>query len=64
LGRFGDCGTEHAHDEFFRIQFRDVDLRSVRVSGVYERLCFRITHEDARRFYMKLEPDIAVPRSN
>jgi ribosomal protein S18 acetylase RimI-like enzyme len=31
---------------------------------LYERLGFRITHEDDRKFYMKREPDMAAPTSD
>jgi GNAT superfamily N-acetyltransferase len=31
---------------------------------LYERLGFRITHEDDRKFYMKREPDMAAPASD
>jgi GNAT superfamily N-acetyltransferase len=31
---------------------------------LYERLGFRITHEDDRKFYMKRDPDMAAPISN
>jgi ribosomal protein S18 acetylase RimI-like enzyme len=30
---------------------------------LYERLGFRITHEDERKFYMKRDPDMAAPVS-
>jgi ribosomal protein S18 acetylase RimI-like enzyme len=30
---------------------------------LYERLGFRITHEDERKFYMKRDPDRAAPIS-
>jgi ribosomal protein S18 acetylase RimI-like enzyme len=30
---------------------------------LYERLGFRITHEDERKFYMKRDPDLAAPVS-
>ena len=31
---------------------------------LYERLGFRITHEDDRKFYMKRDPDMVAPISN
>jgi len=31
---------------------------------LYRRLGFQITHEDARKFYLRREPDTAVPISN
>jgi ribosomal protein S18 acetylase RimI-like enzyme len=30
---------------------------------LYERLGFRVTHEDARKFYMKRDPDMTAPIS-
>ena len=30
---------------------------------LYDRLGFRITHEDDRKFYMRREPDGVAPRS-
>ncbi len=31
--------------------------------GLYERLGFRVTHEDVRKFYMMRDPDMAAPVS-
>ena len=31
---------------------------------LYERLGFRTTHEDDRKFYMRREPDTVAPKSN
>jgi GNAT superfamily N-acetyltransferase len=31
---------------------------------LYDRLGFHVTHEDDRKFYMRREPDIAIPKSD
>jgi GNAT superfamily N-acetyltransferase len=44
-----------------------VRLNVVRINPVrrlYERLGFRVTHEDDRKFYMKRDPDVARRLSN
>jgi len=46
---------------------RSVRLNVVRINParrLYERLGFRVTHEDDRKFYMKRDPDVAGRLSN
>jgi ribosomal protein S18 acetylase RimI-like enzyme len=38
-------------------------VKSNPAKRLYERLGFRVTHEDGRKFYMRREPDAAAPIS-